>query len=191
MSSWEHLHGHGMGRHWRGALDPTPILERAGLEPGKSLLDLGSGDGRFSIPAASMASRVHAVDISEEAIRSLREEASRRGLRNLTASVADVSGDLEFKEEFDMVLLANVLHGFVWSGSADAVLENARRALKPGGRLLVIEFRPDVGSPPGPPSSMRIAPEELSALASRHGFEEIDRFNVEPFHYAMVFRKVN
>ncbi|HEU16953.1 MAG TPA: class I SAM-dependent methyltransferase [Nitrososphaeria archaeon] len=190
MSSWERLHGHGIGRRWRGALDPMSILERAGLEPGKSLLDLGSGDGRFSLPAVSIASRVHAVDISEEAIRSLREEASRRGLSSITASVADVSGDLEFNEEFDIVLLANVLHGFVHSGSADVVLENARRALKPGGRLLVVEFRPDVGSPPGPPSSMRISPGELSTLASRHGFDMVDRFEAGPFHYAAVFRKI-
>ena len=189
---WHEGRGRRMGGgRWFGALDPARVLERAGLKPGMSVLDLGAGEGRFSIPAASVASNVRAIDISEEAVEFLREEASRLGLRNVEASVADVRDDLGFREEFDFVILANVLHGFVRSGSADAVLENARRALRPGGRLLVVEFRPDAGSPPGPPSSMRISPEELAALASRHGFEEVDRFDAGPFHYALVFRRAS
>ncbi|MFP3283630.1 MAG: class I SAM-dependent methyltransferase [Nitrososphaeria archaeon] len=188
MESHIHTRGHRGGR-WGGALDPLPILERAGLRPGMSLLDLGSGAGRFSIPAAGVASRVHAIDISEDAVRSLLEEASRLGLGNLTASVGDAAGDLGFDGEFDMVLLANVLHGFVVAGTADRVLENARRALRPGGRVLVLEFKKDSPSPPGPPSYMRIREEDLIEIASRHGLEPIDRFEAGPHHYAVVFQR--
>jgi ubiquinone/menaquinone biosynthesis C-methylase UbiE len=88
-----------------------------------------------------------------------------------------------------MVLLANVLHGFVVAGTADRVLGNARRALRPGGRVLVLEFKKDSPSPPGPPSYMRIREEDLIEIASRHGLEPIDRFEAGPHHYAVVFQR--
>ncbi|MGB9733630.1 MAG: class I SAM-dependent methyltransferase [Conexivisphaera sp.] len=180
-------HGRAGGR-WGSVLDPLPLLRRAGLSEGASMLDLGSGEGRFSIPAASVAARIHAIDVSEDAVRSLAEEAARLGLRNVTAEVGDISGDIGFDGEFDFALLANVLHGFR-EPSRERVLENARRALRPGGRLLVVEFRPDVPSPPGPPNSIRISPEELEEIARRIGFEVVDRFEPGPFHYAVVLRR--
>ncbi len=154
-----------------------------------AVLDLGSGEGRFALPAARVASKVHAVDLSDEAVKYLLEEASRLGLDNVTASVADISGDLGLDGEFDFAIMSNVLHGLALSEAADRALENARKALRPGGVLLVVEFKPEAGSPPGPPANMRISRDDVVRLASRHGFEPVDSFEAGPFHYAVVLRR--
>ena len=100
--------------------------------------------------------------------------------------VADFSRKTGFgKGIFDVVLMVNVLHGFVVNGEADAVLKEVSRILNPGGRVAVVEFKK--GAIFGPPKDHRISPEQVKGLFK--GFRMLSLENVGLFSYMMVFEK--
>jgi 2-polyprenyl-3-methyl-5-hydroxy-6-metoxy-1,4-benzoquinol methylase len=115
-------------------VDAALVIALLELRPGLSLCELGCGSGWLSRLAARQG--VHAVgyDISPGMVEIAREEAAREGL-DIRYEVADME-TLEPDEHFDACLLYDALHH---SPRPEAVLRTARRALRPGGRLLISE----------------------------------------------------
>ncbi len=87
--------------------DETAAILRAHnvLRPGGTLIDLGSGSGDFSIPAARSGLRVSAVDNCEEMLSQLRRRAAERGLSTIR-TVPLAWEDLDGSETYDCVLAA-------------------------------------------------------------------------------------
>lgn len=114
--------------------------ERAGFAPGHALLDVGCGPGYASLDLARLVGadgRVHGVDVSERFVRHLRAEAAARGLRNVTADVADVM-HLELPgASFDGAWTRWVL---CFVDDPEAVVRGVARALKPGAAFVVQDY---------------------------------------------------
>ncbi len=114
---------------------------------GEAWADLGAGAGVFTRALAALvgaSGRVYAVDADARAVRALRARAAEaRGGPAVTVLRADVTLPLGLPP-LDGVLLANVLH-FV--RDAEAVLPRIAAGLRPGGRLVLIEYE---GRRPGP-----------------------------------------
>ena len=120
------------GRTWEG-------LARALLHlvPVGEVADLGIGDGLLTLMLAQAGGRVTAVDLSSEMLRQLELRAKKRGLDNLEYVEAEIE-DLPLEaERFDVVVLSQALHH---AHNPEVALAEARRILKPGGRLLVIDL---------------------------------------------------
>ena len=123
-------------------------LIRAGVEgAGSRWLELGAGEGAFTLALADVLGPdgdIVALDRDAGALRRLAAQMDRRfpGTR-LTAVVADFRDALP-DGPFDGVLAANSLH-FV--ADPMAVVERARALLRPGGRLVVVEYDADRGNP--------------------------------------------
>ncbi|MDX1663878.1 MAG: methyltransferase domain-containing protein [Candidatus Promineifilaceae bacterium] len=116
-------------------------LQRADLRPGMRLLDVASGSGALSIPAARMGADVVAVDLSPAMIDHLRERARREGLSNLEARVMDGHA-LELEDEtFD---ISASQFGVMLFPDLPRGLDEMVRVTKPGGRLLIVAM----GAPP-------------------------------------------
>jgi ubiquinone/menaquinone biosynthesis C-methylase UbiE len=183
------------GHDWRGnkgmALDPEEVLREIGLQSGQTMLDVGCGEGRFSIPAASIVGeqgRILAFDASEERIEALRRSIRENSLSQIDAFVADVTKDIPVPTgTVDVCLVANVLHELVENDTVREGLREIRRVLRADGLLAIVEFKKSVGRPPGPPLSIRLSPEELESLLTQHGFELRSEGDVGPFHYLSVF----
>jgi ubiquinone/menaquinone biosynthesis C-methylase UbiE len=155
-------------------------LIRAGVEgAGPRWLELGAGEGAFTVALADLlgaAADIVALDRDASALRHLADELARRFPgRDLETRVVDFRDALP-AGPFDGVLAANSLH-FVTDPVA--VLRRAAAVLRPGGRLVVVEYDADEGNRwvPHPFSSRRFAmlageaglrdPHEIGRVPSR------------------------
>lgn len=174
-------------------IDPKAVFEEMRLRPDTVLLDLACGVGRYALAAAEFVGpegAIHAFDLWEEGIAALRESAGSGGLTQIRAEVADARGPLPLPDgSVDVVLMATVLHDLVEEGGGEEALREVARLLRPGGRLVVIEFE-KVESHPGPPAAVRLSPTEVEALAAPFGFgKEGERRVGEPLYLLSFSRE--
>ena len=185
----KHEH-HGMSS--KGFLDPGKVLIVVGVEEGDRFLDLGSGEGYFSIAASQAVGKngiVYALDADEDSISRLRKEMAEKNITNIKASVIDISKKLPLKDEsVSLAFMSNVLHGLVANGEGDNTFKEIARATAQNGRLAIVEFKKQ-DSLHGPPLSIRLGPEEVDILAQGYGFSKESFQDVGPYHYAIGFRK--
>jgi ubiquinone/menaquinone biosynthesis C-methylase UbiE len=143
------------------------IINRAGLQPGMRLLDVGCGPGRISLPAARRvgpAGLVVALDLQEEMLRRLRQRLEAAGCDNIELIHAGIGTAGLAEEFFDRALLVTVLGEIPEQAAA---LAEIYEALKPGGILSVTEVIPD-------PHYQRR--DTVRRLAQAAGFLEQDSF---------------
>ena len=175
-----------LGPSTQGLLDPQALLEAIGLQPGETLLDAGSGEGTFTLPAAQVAGRVYALDVQPERIAAVQARARARGLANVEACPADLAGPVPLPAgSVDRCLLANVLHELAENGVAAPALQELARVLRRGGTLAVVDFRPELAPPPGPPQAVRLAPEQVVEMARPWGLREAHRALLGSYHYVL------
>jgi ubiquinone/menaquinone biosynthesis C-methylase UbiE len=139
------------------------ILSFAKLKPGEAVLDVGCGTGTVALLAKKKVGpegRVDGIDASAEMVARATAKARRTGLQ-VGFSTATAQ-DLPFKDgEFDIVLSTLVLHHLPKKGREEFA-EEAIRVLRPGGRLLLVDF----AKPPRQRSVFRF---------HRHGHVDLER----------------
>ena len=119
------------------------ILQRARVQPGMAVLDVGAGPGRLSVPAAKRvgpAGRVVAFDVQPAMLQRLDEAKAAAGVTNLHAVLGDAGKGSLPQGPFDRVLLVTVLGEIM---DQEAALGEIFKLLKPGGLLSVTEVLPD------------------------------------------------
>ncbi len=107
--------------------------------PVSSLLDLGTGTGRMLELFGPQIERGLGLDLSLDMLALARERLDRAGLRHCTVRQGDIYDLALPKDTFDLVIIHQVLH-FLDDGAR--AIREAARVLRPGGRLLVIDFAP-------------------------------------------------
>jgi len=158
--TFHHHHAHKLEDPERKTwLPPGEVVEALAIRAGEHVADVGAGTGFFALPFAAAAGAsgwVAAVDLQPEMLALLRDKPAQPG----SAVIAPVLGTALktglATGEFDLVFLGNVWHEL---DDLDAVITEAKRLLRPGGRIAILDWRPDVAGPPGPPLEHRI-PEE-------------------------------
>jgi demethylmenaquinone methyltransferase/2-methoxy-6-polyprenyl-1,4-benzoquinol methylase len=127
----------GVDRSWRAR-----TVRAAGPLEGRVVVDACCGTGDLALAFASAGAEVVGVDFTPEMLRRARPKAARRGLEGLF-----VHGDaLRLPLESGCADVASVAFGVRNLADADAGLRELARVIKPGGRVLVLEFNPP---PPG------------------------------------------
>lgn len=148
-------------------LRPYELLkDKAGVKPGMTCIDFGSGTGTFTFPlllCVGADGAVYAVDDSEEMLERIR---AKNPPPNLMLIHSDVSRTGLGDGIADFCLLSSILHEV--DQPANLVAE-AFRLLKPGGRVLDLDWKAELDSP-GPPQRRRLSREKVEQLFKKVGF---------------------
>src|SRR6476659_7178208 len=125
--------------HVTDAAVETAIQTALADRPIRSLLDLGTGTGRMLELFGPEIERGLGIDMSLDMLLLARDRLERAGLQNCSVRQGDIY-DLPIADDaFDVVILHQVLH-FLDDGAR--AFREAARVLRPGGRLLVVDFAP-------------------------------------------------
>ena len=171
-------------------LDPGELLGRLGVRRGSRVADLGCGGaGHFIIPAAQLVgtnTNVYAVDILKSVLRSVTSKAAMEGVNNIKPvwSNLEVFGATKIPEKsLDFALLINILFQ---SKDDESIIREAVRLLKPGGKLLVVDWS-KIPSSLGPAADDRISSEEVKSIAKKLKLNLIDEFDAGNYHFGLIF----
>lgn len=171
-------------RRWQ---NPEAILGRIGVKSGLTFMDIGCGEGFFTLPVARMIGengKVYGLDIDGDAIAALRERARRENLANLTLKVGKAEETIFCEGCADIVFYANVLHDFE---DPNKVLANARKMIKLSGKLIDLDWKKKANiTMPGPPLRIRLSEKEASNLIEAARFKVEATEKAGPYHYLIT-----
>lgn len=180
---------------WWEALwpDPMAVLRAVGVKSGMDVVDLCCGDGWFTLPLATIARSVVAIDIDGRLLAAAKVRiAERGGAPNVTFVEADAY-DLarHVSRPVDLVFLANAFHGVP---DRPRLVRAVVDALKSGGLFSVVgwhalprEQTTVLGEPRGPATELRMSLDETIEAVEPAGLRFIRHEDVSPYHYGAVF----
>jgi predicted methyltransferase len=146
---------------------PAEVFAALGVQPGQRIADIGSGSGYFTFRLAARvgaAGKVYAVDIDEKAVQKVRERAAREKLTQIEA-ILGASADPRLPDDLDAVLIVDTYHEF---RAYEQMLQAVWRALKPGGRLVIIDGEGPADRPRTEYHRLHVIPAELVRTEVTH-----------------------
>jgi SAM-dependent methyltransferase len=193
QSPHTHEHRFDDARKWARVFDdpdrdswqkPHEVIQALRLAPDALVADVGSGTGYFTVRLAHRVpkGRVYGVDTEPDMVKYLAERARRDGLANVV-SVAGKPDDASLPVKVDLVLMVDVYHHIA---DREAYFRRLRGALKPGGRVAVIDFKET--SAAGPPKKERVSPARVRAEMQRAGYSLAEEHGFLPNQYFLIFR---
>jgi predicted methyltransferase len=166
---------------------PHEVLEALGVRDGQVVADIGAGSGYFTLRLAhhvGSSGRVYAVDISRDMIAEVTRRASAANLANVTPTLAGPADPLLPPGSLDLVFVCDTWHHVE---DRVAYARTVARALKPGGRLVIVDFRKD--APVGPPPGMKLTRDEVVSELERAGFVLSREHGFLPHQYFLEFTR--
>ena len=167
---------------------PDRMLDSLKLKPGMTVADVGAGVGYTSVRMAKRVGEkgtVLATDVQPEMLRMLAENVKTLGFKNIKP-VRCTPTDPKLPEgAVDLILMVDVYHE---CSQPTATLKGLRKALKPDGRLVLVEFRaedPEVPIKPEHKMSVAQARKELEA----NGFVFKESLEFLPWQHIIIFNK--
>jgi ubiquinone/menaquinone biosynthesis C-methylase UbiE len=165
----------------------TQLLKNLAVQPGQVIADIGAGSGYHSTLLSKMVGngKVFAVDVEPEMIAYLNDRIKREGKKNILPVLGTEKNVALPANSMDQMLLVDVYHEFSFPYEmALSMLE----ALKPGGKLVLVEFRaedPNVPIKAIHKMSERQAVKEFKAA----GFTFEKNISNLPWQHCLIFRK--
>ncbi|MDB5822091.1 MAG: SAM-dependent methyltransferase [Herminiimonas sp.] len=127
---------------------PDLLLAALALTPGMAVADVGAGTGYYSWQIAGrigQEGRVYAVDLQPQMLDLLKKNMRQRGVRNVQPVLGTATDTGLTLASIDLALMVDVYHEL---DQPREVLDSLLRALRPGGRLVLVEYRAEDDSVP-------------------------------------------
>jgi len=169
---------------------PDKALDAIDLRPGMIVADVGAGTGYFSLRMARRvgpSGKVYANDIQPEMLEKLRASAQREKLANIETVLGSEADPKLPLSKIDMVLLVDVYHEF---SQPQEMLQHIRAALKPDGRLILLEYRKEDPAVPIRPEHKMSEP-EVKAEVEAEGYKLDKVIETLPRQHIIIFRKLS
>lgn len=165
------------------------IIEALELRPGMRVADIGAGTGIFIEPLSKgvgRRGRVYALDIAPRFVDHIRDRARREGLSSVEAILSGENAATLPRRSVDLVIVCDTYHHF---SQPQTMLSSIRRALRPGGRLVIIDFERIPGqSREWVLSHVRAGKEEFRAEIEAAGFDYLDEVEIDGFRENYLIR---
>jgi predicted methyltransferase len=170
---------------------PDQIMDALGIADGSRVADIGAGAGWFSIQLARRVGPngvVYAEDVQRPMLEAIRRRVSREGLQNVQAVFGTSTEPNLPKGALDAILMVDV---YSEVEQPVAFLRTLAVALKPNGRIGIVNYKPGQGGP-GPSSNanegIRVDSTVVETDATAAGLRVLARENL-PFQYLLVLGK--
>jgi arsenite methyltransferase len=164
---------------------PAQVVRALDLQPGQTVIDIGAGTGyftrRFAFAVAPSGAAI-GLDIEPGMVAYMNADARKLKLSNYQARVVKADDPELAPHCADVIFFCDVLHHV---DERAAYLKKLEPALKPGGRVAVIDFKET--APIGPPLGIRIARDQMLALFTQAGYRLVSEHNFLPYQYFLEF----
>lgn len=168
---------------------PEEVLDALRLAPGQVVADIGAGGGYFTARFARElgdAGRVYAVDVQDTMIDRLRERVTAENLKNVEVIRAEFDDPILPENACDLVFFSSVYKEIQ---DRPAYMRKVRRALKPEGRVAILEYRVNEKAI-GPPRNMRLSPAQITEEMETAGFHLVEEYDFLPRENFLVFSAI-
>lgn len=160
---------------------PHEVVKALGLRSDETIADLGAGTGYFARRFAPHVAKVYAIDIDEKLLKIAKDGAPP----NLETILAAPDDPRLPEGSVDTIFICDTLHHIA---NRAAYYPKLKKALKPGGRIVNIDFHKKP-LPVGPPESMKLSEEEVIAEFKAAGFRLSKTLDSLPYQYFLVFQQ--
>jgi SAM-dependent methyltransferase len=166
---------------------PEAMLDALRITPGMRVADIGAGVGYHALrisPRVGATGKVYATDLQPEMLALLQTAVTAAGATNIEAvRSSDVATGLA-DASVDLALMVDVYHELA---DPAAFMRDLRRALAPGGRVVLVEFR---GEDPEVPikEEHKMTVAQVDAELQAHGFVRVERHDFLPWQHVLVYR---
>jgi len=167
---------------------PQLVIDALEIKPGQTIADLGAGSGYYSFriaPLVGQQGEVLAIDVEPRMLRIVAERAKQAGVANVTTVLSAASDPNLPADSVDLLFMVDVYHELAFPFE---MMVQVREALKPGGRVALIEYRaedPKVMIKAVHKMSERQIVRELEAA----GFRHLKTVRTLPLQHLAIFEK--
>jgi arsenite methyltransferase len=187
-------HGFQDAAHWVAAFEsparakwqkPGEVVRALNLKPGQTVVDIGAGTGYFTrrfARAVGPSGRAVGLDIEPGMVAYMKADATKLKLSNYEARLVKPDDPELAPHSADVIFFCDVLHHI---DDRVTYLKKLEPALKPGGRVAVVDFKKT--APIGPPVTRKIALNEMIAQFKQAGYRLVDQQDFLPYQYFLEF----
>jgi precorrin-6B methylase 2 len=167
---------------------PEAALDALDLKPGMVVADVGAGTGYMSLRMAKRVGpmgKVYAEDVQPEMLTRLRRNAAKAGLGNVETVLGSEADPRLPHDALDLILMVDVYHEL---SQPQRMLRAMREALKPDGRLVLLEYRKEDPSIPIRPEH-KMSVQEVRTELGAEGFRLSQVIETLPWQHILILTK--
>jgi SAM-dependent methyltransferase len=166
------------------------IVAACQLKPGMAVADIGAGTGLFTrlfAPVVGIQGRVYAVDIARKFIDHIAKTCQAQGIKNVTGVVCTQASTELPPGSIDLAFICDTYHHFEFPAKT---MRSIYRALRPGGRVVLVDFKriPGVSSE-WVMNHVRAGQEKFTQEIAAAGFKPVGERKILKENYLVVFQK--
>lgn len=168
---------------------PAAVIAVLALQKGQRVAEIGAWSGYFTVrlaQAVGPTGHVTALELEEELLAYLRQRVERDGLSNVTAAQLVVSETRLDTASYDLIFVCNFYHHLHHQSERTAFLQMLGQALKPAGRLVILDFFNKAGMPVGPATNMRLSQGVVQNELQAIGLGIVQTLTFLPYQYMVI-----